>query len=106
MVIREVLLFLGLEFRTELLLDSAAARGICRREGVGTIRHLSTKVLWPQLLVKRGEVTFGACRSAENRADFFFGGGGGGWTEVKNSVNGDREDGQDENEQQGAAVQR
>ena len=37
MLIREVLLFLGLEVRTELLLNSAAARGICRREGVGTI---------------------------------------------------------------------
>ena len=60
---------MGLEVRTELLLDSAAARGICRREGIGSIRHLSTKVLWPQLLVRRREVTFGGCRSAENRAD-------------------------------------
>ena len=34
-----------LEVRTELLLDSAGARDICRREGVGTIRLLSTKVL-------------------------------------------------------------
>ena len=44
-LIREVLLFLGLEVPTELLLGSAAARGTCRREGVGTIRHLPTKVL-------------------------------------------------------------
>ena len=44
MLIREVLLFMGLEVRTELLLDSAAARGFCRREGVGTIRHLATEV--------------------------------------------------------------
>ena len=33
------------------------------------MRHLSTKVLWPQQLVKRGVVTVGACSSAENRAD-------------------------------------
>ena len=69
MLIREVLWLTGLEVRTELLLDSAPARGICRREGVGTIRHLSTKVLWLQQLVKRGLVTVGACSSAENRAD-------------------------------------
>ena len=69
MLIREVLLFTGLEVRTELLLDIAASRGMCRREGVGTIRQLSTKVLWPQQSVKRGVVTVGACSSAENRAD-------------------------------------
>ena len=43
-LIRRVLLFAGLEVRTELSQDSAAARGMCRREGVGTIRHLSTNV--------------------------------------------------------------
>ena len=69
MVIREVSLFMGLEVRIELLLNSAAARGICRREGVGTIRRLSMKVLWLQQLVKRGIVMVSACTSAENRAD-------------------------------------
>ena len=105
------------EVRTELLLDSAAARGICRSERVGTIRNLSTKVVWLQQLVKRGVVTVGACTSAEIRADL----------ETKsllvhrlrqlrkwnglvldrneNLANGDKEDRQDENEQQGAAVQ-
>ena len=57
MLIREVLLFTGLEVRTELLLDTAASRDICRREGVGAIRQLSTKALWPQQSVKRGVVT-------------------------------------------------
>ena len=46
MLIRGVLMFTGLEVRPEVLLDSAAARGTCRREGVGAIRHLSTKILW------------------------------------------------------------
>ena len=36
LLIREVLLFMGQEVRIELLLDSAAARGTCRREGFGT----------------------------------------------------------------------
>ena len=62
-------LFMGLEGRTELLLDSAAACSTCPREGVGTIRLLSAQVLWLQQLVKRGVVTVGACTSAEKRAD-------------------------------------
>ena len=69
MLIQEVLLFVGLEVRTELWLESAAARGICRSEGFGTIRRLSTKVLWLQQLVKCGVITVEACASAENRAD-------------------------------------
>ena len=34
------------KFEPKLLLDNAAARGMYRRDGVGTIRHLSTKVFW------------------------------------------------------------
>ena len=68
-LIREVLLIMGLEVRTELLLDSAAASDMYRREGVGTIRHLSTKALRPQQLVKRGVVMAGSGTVAENRAD-------------------------------------
>ena len=90
---------------------------MCRLEGVGTIRHLSTKVLWLQQLVKRGVVTVGACTSAENRLEL-------GtndllvhrlrqlrqWSSlvldrIENSVNGQKEDGQDEGEQRRAVVQ-
>ena len=68
MLIREVVLFT--EVRTELQLDTAASRGICRREGVGAIRQLSTKVLWPQQLGEtRSGHTVGARSSAEIRAD-------------------------------------
>ena len=106
MLIREVLLFMGLEVRTELLLDSAAARGTCRRECVGTIRHLSTKFLWLQQLVKRGVVTLGACtyllihklRQLRQWKGLVF-------DRNEKSVNGDKVDVQDETEQQGAAVQ-
>ncbi|CAE7529713.1 unnamed protein product [Symbiodinium sp. CCMP2592] len=34
--------------------DSTAALGALRRQGVGKIRHLSTRILWQQLLVKQG----------------------------------------------------
>ena len=107
MLIREVLLFTGLEVRTELLLDGAAARGLCRRDGVGTIRHFSTKVLWLQQLVKRGVVTGGACTSAENRADL--GTEAIPFPQTATAEAGEQigvgpKDGQDEDEQQGAAM--
>ena len=35
------------------LMDSAAARGILARQGVGRIRHLSCRILWLQQLVKQ-----------------------------------------------------
>ena len=117
MLIREVLRFMGLEVRAELLLDSAAARGNCRREEVGTIRHLSTKVLWSQQLVKRGVVTVKACASAENRTDLetkavsvnrlqqLMQLNGLALDRTENSTIFDEEDGQDENAQQRATVQ-
>ena len=99
------------------MLDSAAARAMCRRDRVGTIRHLSTKVVWLQQLLKSGVVTVGACTSAEIRADL-------GTKSLpvhrlrqlrklnglvldrnENLANGEKEDGPDENEQEGAAVQ-
>ena len=115
MLIRE--LEVRTEVRTELLLDRAAARGMCRRERVGIVRQLSTKVVWLLQLVKRGVFTVGACTSAEVRADL-------GtkslpvhrlgqlrkWNGLvldrnENLANGEKEDLPDENEQQGAAVQ-
>ena len=105
MLIRDVLLFMELEVRTALLLDSAAARGICR-----------TRVLWRQQLVKRRSVMVSACTSAENRANL-------GTKSLpvhrprqlrqlnrlalnrtENSANCDGKDGQYENGQQAAAV--
>ena len=69
MLVREVLTFAGFRVRSELLMDSAAARGICKREGVGRIRHLSTKVLWVQQLVKRGVLEVSAVAGLLNKAD-------------------------------------
>ena len=117
MLIREVLLFTGLEVLTELLLNSAAARGRCRREGNGTIRHLSRQVLWLQHLAKREVVTVGACVHPQRTAQI--------WRTSlfvrifrqlmqwnglvldrhEKSVYSDTEDGQDENDQRGIAVQ-
>ena len=62
-------MFVGLQVKTTLYMDSAAARGICKREGVGRTRHLSTKVLWLQQLVKKGVVDVQAIASRDNKAD-------------------------------------
>ena len=69
MYIREVLLFFGFAVTTNLILDSSAARGICKREGVGKVWHLSCKVLWVQQLVKRGVINVLPTPGLENKAD-------------------------------------
>ncbi len=55
--IKQVLQHAGFEVRMVLLMDSSAAKGICKREGVGKIRHLSAKTLWLQKAVKNGWIT-------------------------------------------------
>ena len=117
MLVREILLFTGLEVRTELLLDSATGRGMSRREGVGIIRHLSMKVLWQRQLVKRGVHTVGACTSSENSADLETNSSlahGLRWlrqwsgrvlNQNERLATCDKEHGQDEDEQQEAAAQ-
>ena len=39
-MMENLLQFAGFEVTTELILDSSAARGILRRQGVGRVRHL------------------------------------------------------------------
>ena len=50
-------------------MDSSAARGICRREGVRKIRHLSAKPLWLQKAVKNDILTVDATTTLDNKAD-------------------------------------
>ena len=46
---------MGLEVRTELLLDSAAACGTCRREGVGTVRLFvdESSLCWSMYILRK-----------------------------------------------------
>ena len=69
MYIREVLVHFGFQVTSNLILDSAAVRGICKREGVGRVTRLSCKVLWVQQLVKRGVLLVGSTPGLENKAD-------------------------------------
>ena len=49
---RDVLMFFGCRVEASLHMDSAAARGICRREGVGKVKSLEGRTLWLQQVVK------------------------------------------------------
>ena len=50
-------------------MGSSAARAIMKREGVGKIKHLSTRVLWAQQVVKQKRASVISVASAENIAD-------------------------------------
>jgi len=49
----EIFTFLGYSVDLELLTDSAAAKGMASRVGLGAAKYLETKSLWLQDLVKR-----------------------------------------------------
>merc|ERR1711954_449340 len=66
---RNILEFFGLKVVGNLYLDSAAARGILRREGVGKIKHLEIRALWVQQAVKKGLFTVKAVAGVDNPAD-------------------------------------
>ena len=55
-LLRECLLFLfpSGELEVRLFIDSSACRSILQRQGVGKVRHLSTRCLWMQQFCKRG----------------------------------------------------
>ena len=67
--IRSVLADFGMEVDLEILIDAAAAIGICRRLGLGRVRHLATADLWIQQRVKSGEVSLSKLPGVENPAD-------------------------------------
>ena len=49
--------------------DSSAAVGICKRSGIGKIRHLDTRLLWIQDLVRDGTVGIMQVAGEVNPAD-------------------------------------
>ena len=49
--------------------DSSAAIGICKRTGVGKIRHLDTRLLWIQEAVRDGTLEVMKVLGTENPAD-------------------------------------
>ena len=66
---RDVLMFFGCPVEASLHMDSAAARGICRREGVGKVKSLEVRTLWLQQVVKAKTLTLKTVKSQDNCAD-------------------------------------
>ena len=63
---RDVLMFFGFQVEAAPHLDSAGARGICRREGVGKVKALEVRTLWLQQVVKAETLTL---KSLDSCAD-------------------------------------
>ena len=53
----------------QLLVDSAAARGMMQRQGVGRVRHIAAKLLWLQLHVASGQICVVPVGTKTNPAD-------------------------------------
>ena len=60
---------LGIQVAVEVLTDATAAIGICRRRGLGKIRHLHVADLWIQDRLRREDFTLTKVAGADNPAD-------------------------------------
>ena len=60
---------LGLSLKLRLHSDSTAAIGICKRRGLGKIRHLAVSDLWLQDKVRSGDLTVHKVLGKDNPAD-------------------------------------
>ena len=60
---------LSMNFDLEMLTDATAAIGICRRRGLGKIRHLHTADLWIQDRLRKGDFKLTKVLGADNPAD-------------------------------------
>ena len=60
---------LGFTIGIRIHSDATAALGICRRRGLGKIRHLDVTDLWCQEKVRNGAVSLHKVLGSENPAD-------------------------------------
>ena len=60
---------LGIELKVQMFTDATAAFGICRRRGLGRIRHLHVADLWVQDRLKRGYFSLTKVAGSDNPAD-------------------------------------
>ena len=66
---RSMLKDLGLEWKLTIRSDASAAIGICKRRGLGKVRHLATADLWVQDHIRTGDFVLNKIPGAENPAD-------------------------------------
>ena len=60
---------LGLTWDVTLLTDASAAIGVCRRRGLGKIRHLAVADLWVQDRLRTGDVQLQKIAGCDNPSD-------------------------------------
>ena len=60
---------LSLDHAVQLYADSSAAIGICRRTGIGRVRHLAVGQLWVQERLREGQFTLYKVHGPSNPAD-------------------------------------
>ncbi len=60
---------LGFDRQVSVYADSSAAIGICKRSGIGRVRHLAVGQLWVQEKVRSGEITLCKVLGTDNPAD-------------------------------------
>jgi hypothetical protein len=60
---------LGVEVQIRVHADSSAAIGICKRTGIGRVRHLAVGQLWVQEKIRSEEITLCKVLGLENPAD-------------------------------------
>ena len=53
----------------EIHSDATAAIGMCKREGLGRVRHLSTSDLWVQQAIRQGRAKQFKCPTIDNPSD-------------------------------------
>ena len=67
--LQALMLDLGIATKLKILTDAAAAVGICRRRGLGKIRHLATADLWVQDRLKKKDFELERVPGVYNPAD-------------------------------------
>lgn len=67
--IQSLLRDLGVRLRVSILTDASAAIGMCKRTGIGKVRHLDTRLLWIQDKVRHGEIGLEKIAGLQNPAD-------------------------------------
>ena len=67
--VQSLLRDLGVQSRVTILTDASAAIGMCKRTGVGKVRHLDTRLLWIQDKARHGEIGLEKIAGLQNPAD-------------------------------------
>ena len=66
---RSTLHELGLDFQLEICSDASAAIGICKRRGLGKVRHLAVADLWIQDHLRTNGFLLNRVKGPDNPAD-------------------------------------